>query len=909
MKLKHCLFLFGAVAVVAALFTGIIGAVSQRITRDALDTQTTATEAVRAQMEVDMMHDALRGDVLDMLRHRGERDVQALAAARSGLDEHVKIMREAYAQLIRLPLEPQVAALVRADQPLVEQYVQAGLNMGELLQHDPAAARAQLAGFMKNFDDMEGTLDKLGDEIQTGMLNLAQAKNKRSDRMFMLQMALQVLTALGVWVLAYRLSRHVMRQLGADPAEAQQLSKEVSAGNLDFQLQIEAPHPKSLMAALLEMQKQLRQRADKAREYEGRMEAISRAQAIIEFDLDGTVFHANENFLKVMGYTLEEIKGKHHRMFVDPVYAASPEYQRFWEKLGRGEYEAAQYQRLAKNGRQVWLEASYNPLLGASGKPVRVTKYATDVTERRRIADENLRVRTALDSVAGNVMIADKERRIVYMNKAVAAMMSAAEADIRKQLPGFDARHLLGESIDHFHRNPEHQARMLATLNDVYRTQIEVGGRTFSLTASPIFNESGERIASAVEWIDRTSEVAVEREVGEVVEAAAGGDFKRRVAMSGKEGFYALLASSINRLLETSEKGLEEVARVLAALAHGDLTQRIDGEFGGTFGKLKDDANSSCQQLAEIVSQIQQATDAINTAAKEIASGNQDLSARTEQQAASLEETASSMEELTSTVRQNAENARQANQLAAGASDVARKGGEVVGEVVSTMGAIQESSRKIADIIGVIDGIAFQTNILALNAAVEAARAGEQGRGFAVVASEVRSLAQRSAAAAKEIKTLIGDSVQKVDGGSRLVEQAGQTMAEIVNSVKRVTDIMAEISAASQEQSQGIEQVNQTIAQMDEVTQQNAALVEEASAAARSLEGQADQLSGSVSRFRLDRTQSRQPAALVAGVQPAAPPPAAPAKQAAPKAPPGAKPAKLCRVKSVSGSEEQWAEF
>ncbi|MBP9871707.1 MAG: methyl-accepting chemotaxis protein, partial [Nitrosomonas sp.] len=257
------------------------------------------------------------------------------------------------------------------------------------------------------------------------------------------------------------------------------------------------------------------------------------------------------------------------------------------------------------------------------------------------------------------------------------------------------------------------------------------------------------------------------------------------------------------------------------------------------------------ENLQDLVGKVRMSTDQISTASGEIATGNSDLSQRTEEQASSLEETASSMEELTSTVKQNADNARQANQLASGASEIAAKGGTVVGQVVETMSSINESSKKIVDIISVIDGIAFQTNILALNAAVEAARAGEQGRGFAVVATEVRTLAQRSAAAAKEIKELINDSVNKVEDGTRLVDEAGSTMNEIVIAVKRVTDIMSEISAASQEQSSGIEQINQAVTQMDEVTQQNAALVEEAAAAAESMQEQAQALTQAVTRFKL----------------------------------------------------------
>ncbi|RBC90236.1 chemotaxis protein, partial [Xanthomonas oryzae pv. oryzae] len=341
-------------------------------------------------------------------------------------------------------------------------------------------------------------------------------------------------------------------------------------------------------------------------------------------------------------------------------------------------------------------------------------------------------------------------------------------------------------------------------------------------------------------------------EIKQLAQAAANGDFTARGNAEQFQFDFRVMVESLNTLMATADGNLQSLSGLLQSIAAGDLTARMSGDFHGVFAQMRDDANATATQLAEIVNGIKQSAVSIKGAASEIASGNQDLSQRTEQQAASLEETAASMEELTSTVKQNAENARQANQLAIGAASVASQGGEIVSKVVQTMSGIEASSKKIADIISVIDGIAFQTNILALNAAVEAARAGEQGRGFAVVASEVRTLAQRSSGAAKEIKELIDDSVQRVTDGSVLVHSAGTTMGEIVASVQRVTDIMGEISAASQEQSAGIEQVNQTVTQMDETTQQNAALVEEATAAARSLEEQAVGLTQAVAVFKTE---------------------------------------------------------
>jgi methyl-accepting chemotaxis protein len=478
------------------------------------------------------------------------------------------------------------------------------------------------------------------------------------------------------------------------------------------------------------------------------------------------------------------------------------------------------------------------------------------LTEERRIAAENLRIRIALDNVSTGVMIADNARNIIYVNKAVEATLRGAQDAIRQQLPSFDANRLLGSNIDAFHKNPAHQAKMLAEVTQTYTAHLRVGGRHLTVSANPVIDPSGQRLGAVAEWRDNTQEVNAQAELKNLLDAAVQGDFSKRIAEEDKEGFFRDMAQGMNQLMDTVAQALNDLARVLNAVAHNDLTQRIDANYSGTLEQLKNDANGTVDQLRAVVGQIKEATEAIDTAAKEIAAGNADLSARTEEQASNLEETASSTEQINSTVKNNAENARVAAELAKNSNSSAEKGGLMVGRVVETMSGIQTSSQKIGDIIGVINSIAFQTNILALNAAVEAARAGEQGRGFAVVATEVRNLAQRSADAAREIKTLIDESVGKVEGGVRLVHETGETITEVVDAFKQLATLVGGIAEASLEQAEGIEQVSNAVSQMDEVTQQNAALVEQAAAAAESLEEQARSLTQAVAKFRLDANQA-----------------------------------------------------
>ena len=464
----------------------------------------------------------------------------------------------------------------------------------------------------------------------------------------------------------------------------------------------------------------------------------------------------------------------------------------------------------------------------------------------------NLRARSALDVVKSNVMVADEDYNVVYMNSTLQEMLREAEPELRKTLPQFDSGKLLGGNMDLFHKDPAHQRKLIDGLTESGESHVEVGSQKFHHIATPIIDQHGKRAGTVVEWRNETVEKAIEEEIDGIVKSAVGGDFAQRVPLEGKKGFMLNLATAMNALCENTGRTLDDLARVMSALASGDLTQRIEADYQGMFGKLKDDANTMADKIGSTIAEIKASAHEVTNASAEISTSTTDLSQRTEEQAASLEETSASMEEISATVKKNAENAHEANQSAITTRDLADRGGQVAAKAVEAMAKIEDSSRKISDIIGVIDEIARQTNLLALNAAVEAARAGEAGRGFAVVASEVRSLAQRSSQAAKDIKDLITNSSGQVKEGVDLVNKAGASLHEIVESIKKVSALVADIANAGAEQASGIEQVNKALTQMDDVTQQNSALVEENAATAKTLEHQAKAMDERVSFFRLD---------------------------------------------------------
>jgi len=864
MKVKHRLTLgFGVLVVVIAAGMGF-AIIKMHQLRDSMQEISTihVPRTRAANMAIGGLNDNARSARTMLLADNPDLINQQMQQALSAS----AVINTAMTQMEAIPGSPESAQLletVKNTRSVYRSDFNAFLALYKSGKHDEARKyllgqmRQDQLAYMKAVDNLIQLSEKQTQELTN------QTEQVAVDAALMLSVVglLVVLLAVGA---GWMITRSLMRELGGEPADAVKLMQELAAGEVTTELQIKKNDHDSLFAYMAKAAQQAIEniRVRKALDAAAAniMIADDKNRMVYMNKAVSDMFSGLESNIRkdIPGFSANQIIGSSMDSF-----HKNPQHQaRLLQDLRQ-----AHRATIVVGGHT--FNITVTPVFGSGGDLLGTTLEWMDRTDalaaeakeqerqasERKVAAENARIRSALDNVSTSVMIADVDRNIIYANRSVIDLMQRAEADIRKELPNFDARNLQGASIDTFHKNPAHQRDLLANLRSAYKSEVKIGGRTFSLVASPVFDKEGERLGAAVEWSDRTQEVLVEEEVAQIVGAAARGDFDQRVSLEGKDRFFKMLGEAINQLLDVTSRGLQDIASVLSSVARGDLTHSIHSDYQGLFGILKQDTNTTVERLREIVGNIKESTDTINTAAHEISAGNSNLSSRTEQQAASLEETASSMEEITSTVRQNTDNAKKANVLAIGASEIASRGGHVVGQVVSTMSEINESARKIVDIISVIDGIAFQTNILALNAAVEAARAGEQGRGFAVVASEVRNLAQRSAGAAKEIKGLIGDSVDKVESGSRLVDEAGRTMQEIVTSITRVTDIMSEISAASVEQSSGIEQVNLAVTQMDENTQKNAALVEEAAAAAESLEEQAKNLFEAVSLFTLKESR------------------------------------------------------
>lgn len=477
-------------------------------------------------------------------------------------------------------------------------------------------------------------------------------------------------------------------------------------------------------------------------------------------------------------------------------------------------------------------------------------KLKQQIESERQVAAENARIKIALDNASSNIMMADNDRNIIYLNKAATNLFNAKEQELSKNLPNFKANSLIGANIDNFHKNPKHQASLLDKLTNTFESELKIGNITMAIVANPVSDNDGNRLGTVVEWNDRTMEIAIEQEIEHIVDAASNGNLEQRLVSEGKQGFFLHLTNGFNQLLEQLNGVFGDITNVMGDMAEGDLTHSINNEYHGTFGIVKNNINQTISNTEKTITELSSLSKQVSSISNEISDGNNNLSNRTEQQAANLEETSASMEEITAAVRNNNENAKVAFQLSQQTKESAEKGSEVSEQAVQAMAQINDSSQKINEIIGVIDEIAFQTNLLALNASVEAARAGEQGRGFAVVATEVRNLAGRSASAAKEIKELILDSANKVEAGTDLVQQTGKALETIKESVTQVANNISDITNSSAEQIDGIEQINQALVNLDNMTQQNAALAEQTSAASVSMNESAQNMQNSMVFFK-----------------------------------------------------------
>lgn len=510
------------------------------------------------------------------------------------------------------------------------------------------------------------------------------------------------------------------------------------------------------------------------------------------------------------------------RAIVNPLKAAVDVFG----KMGQGDY----YNKIEADGEDEIGQLMY-------GLKSTQIKLGFDINDAKRRADESLRITNALDNASTGVMIADPDLNIIYLNKSVQAMLKHAEADIKKELPNFNADTLLGTNIDGFHKKPEHQRQLLKTFTSTFNTSIKIGGRTFRLSANPVFNAAGQRLGASVEWIDATNEVRIEDEIKEIVQAAVAGDLSQRIAMEGKDGFMKVLGEGINELTGVAENVITDAVKVIECVSAGDLTHTIEREYQGMFKRLKDATNGTVLKLSDTISDVRVAADSLSSASEEISATAQSLSQSASEQASSVEETSAAIEQMSASVSQNAENAKVTDGMASKAAQEAVDGGDAVKSTVTAM-------KQIAAKIGIIDDIAYQTNLLALNAAIEAARAGEHGKGFAVVAAEVRKLAERSQVAAREISEVAGSSVE-------LAERAGKLLDEMVPSINKTSDLVQEITAASDEQSTGISQINGAMNQLSQTTQQNAAASEELAATSEEMSGQAEKLQQLMAFFSL----------------------------------------------------------
>ena len=696
-------------------------------------------------------------------------------------------------------IKADAAAYYATGQAMTQAFVAAGPAAGNKLMGSFDSASEQLQKQLAPF--VKSQVDQMKSDLA--------AASAKADQIATIGVAIVLAAIVVALLVAFGITASITRPL----ARALGAAREVAAGKLDTEIVADESEIGQLMAPLAKMKDTLLQ-------FEAAQHEMARQHDLGMLDYRMPVNQLEGDY-RAMGQSINTLVNSHIAVTLKVVEVVSA--------YSDGRFEVAM-DRLP--GQKARISEALD-------------KVQAGLKEAAMAAQRNLRIKTALDRCTTNVMIADTDFNIIYMNDTVNAMMRRNEVELRKVLPQFDANRLVGASIDLFHKNPGHQRQMLGQLTHPYKTQIQVGNLHFSLSANPITDEHGQRLGTVVEWADRTAEVVIEQEIAAVVEHASSGAFGHRLSVSDKTGFFATLSTGMNRLLEVSAQGLNDVAKVLSALADGDLSQRMTGDYAGLIAQVQTSVNRSSDNLARVIGEVRGAADALTGAANQVSATAQSLSQAASQQASNVEETTASINAMSASISQTSDNARITDRMATQTNKEAIEGGAAVTHTVDAM-------KKIASKISIVDDIAYQTNLLALNAAIEAARAGDHGKGFAVVAAEVRKLAERSQEAAKEIGELAASSVTQA-------ESAGKLLGQIVPSIQKTSELVQEIAAASSEQSGTVTQISGAMGQLSKATQQNASASEELAATSEELSGQAEQLQQSIAFFHEGQGQVQVP--------------------------------------------------